>query len=188
MKNYSINNLRSGIKIIFNNLPYLVESVEFVKPGKGQAFNRIKMRCLVNDNLIEKIFKPTSILKEANILETNLFYLYFDKEYYYFMHPKNFFHYQVEKKIIHSVSKWLFTNIYYVAIIWNNNIIKVIPPNFVEVKVLETSPSIKGESIGKNNKIAIISNNTKIRVPIFIKKNEIIKIDTRSGEYISRIK
>lgn len=186
---YSINDLHIGIKIIFNNLPYIVESSEFIKPGKGQAFTRVKMRCLLNNLIIDKIFKATFCIKKANIKEINLSYLYKDDQFYYFIHSKNFNQYQVNNKIINSnLARWLLPNIIYTLIFWNKNPIQVIPPNFVNIKIIDTSPSFKGETIGKNNKIALLSTGIKIKVPSFLKIGEIIKVDTRSGEYISRIK
>lgn len=186
---YSINDLHTGIKIIFNNQPYIVESSEFIKPGKGQSFTRVKMRCLINNLVIDKIFKSTFSIKKADIKEINLSYLYKDYQFYYFIHPKNFNQYQINNKIIdNNLAKWLLPNIIYIVVLWNNKPIQVIPPNFVKIKIIDTSPSIKGEAIGKNNKIALLSTGIKIKVPSFLKIGETIKIDTRSGEYISRTK
>lgn len=183
---YSSNTFRSGIKVIFDKQPYLIESIDFVKPGKGQAFSRVKMRCLLNNILTEKIFKSTDFLQEANINETNLIYLYKDELFYYFMHSKTFEQYIIDIKIIGDTYKWLLENTSYTVILWNNRPIKVVPPNFIMIKIIETNPSNKSETIGKNNKIATLITGIKIKVPYFIKKGEIIKVDTRSGEYISR--
>lgn len=183
---YSSNTFRSGIKVIFDKQPYLIESIDFVKPGKGKAFSRVKMRCLLNNILTEKIFKSTDFLQEANINETNLIYLYKDELFYYFMHSKTFEQYIIDIKIIGDTYKWLLENTSYTVILWNNRPIKVVPPNFIMIKIIETNPSNKSETIGKNNKIATLITGIKIKVPYFIKKGEIIKVDTRSGEYISR--
>lgn len=188
MTTYSINNFRSGIKVIFEKEPYLIESSDFIKPGKGQAFTRVRMRCLLNNILTEKIFKSTDFLQSANVNETNLFYLYKDKNFYCFMHPKNFEQYIVEKKIIGNTYKWLLANISYTVVLWNNIPIQIFPPKFILIKIIETSPSNKRETIGKSSKLATLITGIKIKVPYFINTGEIIKVDTRSGEYVSRIK
>lgn len=188
MTTYSSNNFKAGIKIIFEGLPYLIESNDFFKPGKGQAFNRVKMRCLTNNVLNEKIFKNTDILKEANINETDLIFLYKDEQLYYFMHPENFEQYTINKKLLKNIAKWLLSNVKYHAILWNNRLIQILPPKFVIMKIIETNPTCKGETLGRGSKIAKLTTGIKIKVPSFLKENETIKINTQTGAYISRVK
>ncbi|PPI88590.1 elongation factor P [Candidatus Pantoea edessiphila] len=182
------NDLRSGLKIIIDNEPYSIESSEFVKPGKGQAFVRVKMRRLLTGTRIEKTFKSNDSFQCADITDINLIYLYNDNDFYYFMHPDNFEHFQVNKKIIGETNKWMQINIEYIITLWDNVPINIKAPNFIEVKIIKTEQSLKGDTVGTSNKLAVLETGAIIKVPLFLKVGEIIKVDTRSGEYVSRIK
>lgn len=183
------NKLHSGLKILFENEPYAIECSEFVKPGKGQAFVRIKMRRLLTGNLIEKVFKAHESIKLADILDITLKYLYFDNIYYYFMHPKSFEQYAFSKVLIKDVKKWLLNDVEYIVTLWNKKPIQIVPPNFIQLKVVETQISIKGDTaVNTGQKLATLSTGAIIKVPLFIQTGEKIKIDTRSGSYVARVK
>ncbi|MBK4775659.1 elongation factor P [Candidatus Pantoea edessiphila] len=188
MITYFSNNFRNGLKIIFDNEPYAIESSEFVKPGKGQAFVRVKMRRLLTGTRIEKTFKSTDSLQSADIMDTKLIYLYNDNEFYYFMYPENFEHLQVHKKTIGESTKWMQENVEYIITLWNETPINIQVPKFIEVKIIRTDPGLKGDTVGTSSKLAILSTGAVIKVPLFLKTGETIKVDTRSGEYVSRIK
>lgn len=184
---YFSSNFSIGNKVIFAQKPYLIESSDFIKPGKGQAFNRVKMRCLLDNTLIEKIFKSTDSLEQANIEETKLHYLYHDKQFYYFMHQKNFNHYLVDNKIIGNNYKWLIENDICRVVLWNNNPIQVFPPKFVKIKIISTNSNFKGNTINKNTKLAKLITGAVIKVPLFLKNGEIIKVNTILEQYVSRV-
>ncbi|MBK4765274.1 MAG: elongation factor P [Pantoea sp. Brub] len=188
MPKYFSNNFRIGIKIIFENEPYNIESSEFVKPGKGQAFVRVKMRRLLTGTRIEKTFKSNDSAQVADVIDINLTYLYTDKVFYYFMHPKNFEQFQINKKVVGETQKWIQTNTEYTITLWNNIPICVQPPNFIDIKIITTEPSLKGDTINTGNKLATLSTGAIVKVPLFIQVGEFIKVDTRSGQYVSRIK
>ncbi|QJC38522.1 elongation factor P [Enterobacteriaceae endosymbiont of Donacia fulgens] len=188
MINYYSNNFKIGMKFIFLNQPYIIESSEFVKPGKGQAFVRIKMRNLITEKLIDKTFKSTDNLNTADIFEKKLKYLYNEKNYfYYFMDKNNFEQIIIHSKIIKNKKKWLISQYDYIITFWNKSPIFLILPNFLNLKVISTNMILKGDTVN-NNKQAIISNGEIIKVPSFIKIGDIIKIDTRKKKYISRFK
>ncbi|QJC37293.1 elongation factor P [Enterobacteriaceae endosymbiont of Donacia thalassina] len=188
MVNYYSNNFKIGMKFIFLNQPYIIESSEFVKPGKGQSFVRIKMRNLITEKLIDKTFKSTDNLNTADILEKKLQYLYNEKNYfYYFMNKNNFEQIMIHSNIIGDKKKWLISQYDYTITFWNQIPIFLTLPNFIKLKVINTSLILKGDTIN-NNKQAIISNGEIIKVPVFIKTGDIIKIDTRKKKYISRYK
>ncbi|PPI86536.1 elongation factor P [Candidatus Pantoea edessiphila] len=188
MFSYSSNDLRSGLKIIFDNEPCAIESSEFIKPGKGQSFVRVKMRRLLTGTRIEKTFKSTDSFKCADVTETDLIYLYHDHYFYYFMHPENFEHFQVNQKTIGESSKWMQTNLICNVTLWNGLPIIVQPPKFIELKIIKTDLGLKGDTVNNSSKVATLSNGAVIKVPFFLKIGEIIKVDTRSGEYVSRVK
>ncbi|QJC36886.1 elongation factor P [Enterobacteriaceae endosymbiont of Donacia vulgaris] len=188
MINYCSNNFKIGMKFIFLNQPYIIESNEFVKPGKGQAFVRIKMRNLITEKLIDKTFKSTYNLDTADIVEKKLKYLYNETDYfYYFMDQNSFEQTIISYKIIKKKQKWLISQYDYIITFWNQLPIFLTLPNFIKLKVINTSIIGKG-SIINNNKKATMSNGEIIKVPSFIKIGDIIKIDTRKKKYISRFK
>ncbi|CAL4041856.1 Elongation factor P [Buchnera aphidicola (Tetraneura ulmi)] len=186
----SVNsNFKVGSKVIFEGEPYLIESSEFIKPGKGQAFVRVKFRRLLTGQLLDKTFKATdSSLELADVIEINLIYLYNDGYFWYFMNEKNFEQFLVEKKILMNQLKWLIEQNSYLTTLWNNKIISIIPNNFIKLKVIETEQFKKGDIFGSGEKIAVLENKIKIKVPLFISIGDFIKVDTRSSLYISRIK
>ncbi|BAH83026.1 elongation factor P [Candidatus Ishikawella capsulata] len=188
MTTYSSSHLRNGIKILYYNEPYVIESSEFVKPGKGQAFTRVKMRRLLTGTRIEKTFKSTDLFEKANVIEIILNYSYKDARFFYFMHPETFEFYQIESKILENIHKWLQPNAECVVTLWNDKVIVVQPPNFIISKVINTDPGIKGDTAASVNKLAILETGAIVKVPLFVQVNEVIRVDTRSGEYVSRVK
>lgn len=188
MRIYHSNNFRIGCKIIFENEPCIIESSEFVKPGKGQAFVRVKLRKLLKRQLIEKTFKSTEFLEVADITEYILSYLYNDGCFWYFINNNTFEELSVEKKIIGLHKKWLSEQDTCIVTLWNNQAISVTPNIFVELKVIDTEVSLKGDTINSSSKLVKLSTGAIVKVPLFIQIGELIKIDTRSGEYVSRSK
>ncbi|QJC29036.1 elongation factor P [Enterobacteriaceae endosymbiont of Plateumaris rustica] len=189
MINYSSNNFKIGMKFIFLNEPYSIESSNFVKPGKGQAFVRIKMRNLITEKLIDKTFKSTHSLNTADITENNLIYLYTEKNnFYYFMYKENFEQIMINKLIIKDKYKWLISNQVYNITLWNESPIFITLPNFINLTIINTDMNIKNETINNISKQAILSNGEVIKVPSFIKIGDKIKIDIRNKSYVSRFK
>ncbi len=174
------NNLFIGNKIIYLNEPYLIEFVEFIKPGKCKPFVRLKIRNLINFKLIDKTFKFLNNIKIANIFYYKYNFIYKTKENFYFIN-KNFKQIVIDKKIISNNKYFLHNNNKYNIIFWNNKPINVIIPNIINVKVYSIISN-------KNNKLNLVKlyNNLIIKVPYFIKKNDWIKININKI-YISRL-
>ncbi|WP_174240621.1 elongation factor P [Buchnera aphidicola] len=189
MKMYCSNNFRIGCKIIFEKEPCLIESSEFVNPGKGQAFVRVKIRKLLTQQLIDKTFKSTDYLEIADVKEYVLSYLYNDGYFWYFINNNSFEELSVEKKIIGVNKKWLLAQDTCTITLWNNEPIAVMPNNFVNIKVISVEKSLKGNTVNvRNTKLATLITGAIVKVPLFIQTGSLIKIDTRSGQYISRVK
>ncbi|QJC31879.1 elongation factor P [Enterobacteriaceae endosymbiont of Donacia tomentosa] len=189
MVSYFSNHFKVGMKFIFLNQPYIIEYSNFIKPGKGQAFVRVKMRNLITEKLIDKTFKSTENLDTAEIFEKKLIYLYHENNiFYYFMYKNNFEQIIVNNKILKQKSKWLIPNYKYNITFWNQKPIFLTLPNFIKLKVLDTNLKLKSETINSNNKHAIVSNGEKIKVPSFIQIGDIVKIDVRKKKYVSREK
>lgn len=188
---YKINKLFVGLKIIYNGDPCIIIENECVKPGKGQSFNRVRCRQLISGKILEKTFKSGDYLELADIVEIDLIYMYSDGEFWYFMDERNFEHYTLSFKVIRDNIKWMIEKLYYVVTLWNNIPILITPPNFITLKIINTAPIIKknsGSIVSSGTKLATVSTGAIIKVPIFIQSGECIKINTRTNEYVSRIK
>ncbi|QJC30798.1 elongation factor P [Enterobacteriaceae endosymbiont of Macroplea appendiculata] len=189
MTNYFGNAFKVGMKFIFAQQPYIIEKNEFVKPGKGQAFVRIKMRNLITEKLIHKTFKATYTLNTADIFENKFIYLYHDNHiFYYFMSNKNFEQVILSNKIVQNKYKWLLPQYYYNITFWNSQPIFLTLPKHITLSVLHTQTTSKKHTINNNTKQAKLSNGLLIKVPHFINNRDMIIIDIKSMIYISKAK
>ena len=188
MAAYSTNEFKSGLKVILDGDPCAIIENEFVKPGKGQAFNRVKFRNLKTGRVLERTFKSGETLPGADVVESELQYLYSDNEFAYFMHPKTYEQYSVDKIALGDAKKWLKAQQIFTVTLWNGVPISVVPPNFVLLKVIKTEPGVKGDTATGGNKPATLESGAVVRVPLFVNVDDILKIDTRTGEYVSRVK
>ena len=188
MANYSTNEFRSGLKILMDGDPCTIVENEFVKPGKGQAFNRVKIRNLKTGRVVDKTFKSGESVEAADVMETEMQYLYEDGEFWHFMVADTFEQYAADEKAIGDSAKWLKEQDMCQVTLWNNAPILVAPPNFVVLEVTETDPGVRGDTAQGGVKPATLSTGAVVRVPLFLEIGDVIKVDTRSGEYVSRVK
>ncbi|MCA8864961.1 MULTISPECIES: elongation factor P [unclassified Halomonas] len=187
MANYSTNEFKAGLKVMLDGDPCSIVENELVKPGKGQAFNRVKLRNLMTGRVGEKTFKSGDSLEGADVMDLEMEYLYNDGDMWHFMKTDGSFEqYAVEKKALGDSIKWLKEQVPYIITLWNDKAISVTPPNFIELEVVETDPGLKGDTAQGGSKPATLSSGAVVRVPLFINQGEVLKIDTRSGEYVSR--
>ena len=183
-----INDFKTGLKILINDEPWNITEVDMVKPGKGQAFTRIKAKHLRTGRVVEKTIKSTDKVESAEVMETDYQYLYTDGEYFYFMHPETFEQIEADKNAVGDNDKWLVEESLCTITLWNNSPYVVVPPNFVERKIVETDPGLRGDTSGGGGKPAKLEYGAVVNIPLFVQEGEIIKVDTRSGEYVSRVK
>ncbi|MGP1958487.1 MAG: elongation factor P [Arsenophonus sp. NC-CH8-MAG3] len=188
MGTYNTNEFRSGLKIMLDGDPCEILESEFIKPGKGQAFARVRIRNLISNKLLEKTFKSTDYVKNADVIDLNLTYLYSDGKFWHFMNNKTFEQIAVDEKTVNNNAKWLINQADCIVTLWNEQPIAITLPNFVELTVIYTDPGLKGSTTGAGIKSATLSTGAVIKVPLFIQIGEVIKVDTRSGEYVSRMK
>ena len=188
MATYSTNEFRSGLKLLLDGDPYTIIENEFVKPGKGQAFNRVKLRNLKTGRVLEKTFKSGESVEAADVMEREMEYLYTDGEFYHFMDPSNYEQFEAPASAVGDNAKWLKEQAVCTVVLWNNVPLIVEPPNFVELKIVETDPGVRGDTSGGGGKPATLETGAVVRVPLFVPEGEIIKVDTRSGEYVGRVK
>lgn len=186
MTTCSTNEFKSGLKVMMDNDPYSIIENEFVKPGKGQAFNRVKMRNLRTGRVLEKTFKSGDTLEAADVVDVELQYLYNDGTMYNFMSPESFEQYSISKDVVGDAGKWIKEQDICLVTLWNNSAIAVAPPIFVTLKVTETEPGIRGDTVSGATKPATVETGAVIRVPLFVNSGDLLKIDTRTGEYVSR--
>ncbi|WP_048308066.1 elongation factor P [Halomonas sp. PR-M31] len=187
MANYSTNEFKAGLKVMLDGDPCNIVENELVKPGKGQAFSRVKLRNLNTGRVWERTFKSGESLEGADVLDLEMEYLYTDGDMWYFMRTDGSFEqYPVAKKALGDTEKWLKEQVAYTVTLWNDNIIGVTPPNFIELEVTETDPGLKGDTAQGGSKPATLSSGAVVKVPLFINQGEVLKVDTRSGEYVSR--
>jgi elongation factor P len=188
MANYSTNEFRSGLKIIIDNDPCIIVENEFVKPGKGQAFNRVRIKNLKTGKTVDKTFRSGESVEAADVIDTEMQFLYSDGEFWHFMVPDTFEQYAADAAAIGDARDWISDGDMCAITLWNNAPLLVDPPNFVELEIVETDPGVKGDTASGGVKPATLSTGAVVRVPLFVDQNEVIKVDTRSREYVSRVK
>lgn len=186
MATYSSNQFKNGLKVMIDGDPCSMVDVDFVKPGKGQAFTRVRLRNLITGRIWERTFKSNESLEGADVMDRDMEYLYSDGEMWHFMEPSTFEQYAADQNAVSDSSKWLKEQDKCMVTLWNNNPIAVMPPNFVELEVVETDPGLKGDTAQGGSKPATLSTGAVVRVPLFIERGEVLKVDTRTGEYVSR--
>ena len=188
MATYGMNDVKNGMKILVNNDPCIITDTEYVKPGKGQAFTRVKYRNIKTGRVQEITMKATDSLEGADVVDTDMQYLYSDGEHWHFMDPSTFEQVQADAAGMGDAAKWLKGEEECVVTLWNGTPIMVQPPNFVELKITETDPGLRGDTSGGGGKPATLETGAVVRVPLFVNQDELIKVDTRSGEYVGRVK
>src|SRR5690606_202907 len=186
---FSTNEFKAGLKVMLDGNPYAILENEFVKPGKGQAFNRVKMRNLRSGRVLEQTFKSGDSLEAADVIDTEMNYLYNDGEFWHFMQPESFEQLQADKNAIGDALKWLKENSNALCSItlFNGVPLSVTPPNFVELQITETDPGVRGDTSGGGGKPATLETGAVVRVPLFVQQGEVVRVDTRTGDYQTRV-
>lgn len=188
MAQISTNEFRAGIKVEMDGQPYIIVTNEFVKPGKGQAFNRVRLKQLLTGRVIERTFKSGEKLDLADVLEVSMRMLYREGDGYVFMDDVQFDQITIPLANIGDTAQWLMEDLAYDILIYKGVPVSVQPPTFIEMVIVETSPGVRGDTAsGRVMKPAKTSSGAIVQVPIFIDQDEKIKIDTRTGEYVSRV-
>jgi len=175
---YSTNEMRGGMKILLDGDPYAIIENEFVKPGKGQAFNRVKMRNLKTGRVLERNFKSGDTAEVADVTDQDMQYLYNDGQFWYFMVPDTFEQIAAGPEAVADAKQWLKEEMSCIVTLWNG----------VPLKIVETDPGVRGDTATGGQKPAKLETGAVVRVPLFINEGEVIKVDTRTSTYISRVK
>ena len=179
---------RKGMTFELNGEPHVVLDFQHVKPGKGAAFVRTKYRNILTGATREEAFNPDQKFNQAHIETRKMQYLYTDGELYYFMDDQTYEQIPISAEMVEDAIKYLRENDEATIKFYNDAPFLVESPNFVDLKVIETEPGVKGDTATNVTKAATVETGAVIQVPIFIEEGEVIQIDTRSGEYLGRSK
>ncbi|MCH9610697.1 MAG: Elongation factor P [Chlamydiales bacterium] len=187
MGQISTSDFRAGLKLEMDSQPYVIVSNQFVKPGKGQAFNRTRIKNLLTGRTIEKTFKSGETFQEADVQEDKMRLLYVDQSGATFMHDETFEQIVVPTEKVEDVKQWLVDDQVYGLILYKGEVVQIEPPMFMEMEISETAPGVRGDTAsGRVLKPAKTATGATVQVPIFLDQGEVIKIDTRTGEYVCR--
>lgn len=182
------NEMKPGIKIEVDGQPFTIVANDAVKPGKGQAFNRIKLKHLMTGRTIERTFKSGDRADLADVVESSMRLVYREPDGAVFMDEKTYDQIKVPNENLGDTTQWLMEDRVYDIVFYNGAAVAVQPPTFMEVKITDTAPGARGDTAsGRVLKPAIIETGATVQVPIFVEQDEMIKVDTRTGEYVSRV-
>ena len=188
MSNFSTNEFKNGLKLMMDGDPCSIIENEFVKPGKGQAFNRVKLRNLKTGRVLERTFKSGDVLPGADVAEAEMQFLYYDGQFWHFMHPTSFEQYTTNETVIGDAKLWLREQDLCNVTLYNGEPLSVEVPTFVELRIVETDPGVRGDTVSGGSKPATMETGAVVRVPLFIDEGEVIRVDTRNKEYAGRVK
>ncbi|MDN3504031.1 MAG: elongation factor P [Rhabdochlamydiaceae bacterium] len=187
MGKVNCNDLRGGMKVEVDGEPYTIISLDFVKPGKGQAFTRSKLKHLTSNRTLEKTFKSTDKLDTADVEERTMRLLYAEQNEATFMDDNTFDQIAVPMTAIGENRVWLLEETLYDIVLYKGEVATITPPNFLNLVITETAPGVRGDTAsGRVMKPATLETGATVQVPIFIEEGEKIKVDTRNCEYVSR--
>lgn len=188
MPSYQTNDLRTGLKVMIDGEPCTILDADFVKPGKGQAFVRLKYRSLTSERVNEITLKSGEGLEAADVHETEAQFLYSDGTHYHFMLPDTYEQFALSEDAVGESAQWIKEQDSVSVTLYNGHPISVEPPNFVNLEVVETDPGVRGDTSSGGTKPAKLETGAVVKVPLFISEGEVLRVDTRTGEYVSRAK
>jgi elongation factor P len=185
---YTVADLKKGLKITLDGDPYLVTAFEFSKPGKGQALYRTKMRNMITGISLDRTYRSGETFEPARLEERQMQYLYKEDNHYTFMDNQTFEQVQMSEEAVGDAKNFMIDNIQVDVLMFGEKAIGVSVPNFVNLRVVQTDPWVKGDTSGSDSKPATLETGYVLRVPPFIEEGEMIVVDTRSGDYSTRVK
>jgi len=185
---YSTNEFRKGIKVEIDGDPYIMVDNEFVKPGKGQAFNRVRLKNLIDGRVVDRTYKSGEKLKKADVTEQAMQFLYEQAGEYHFMNTETYEQISIPKDKLGDAQKFITENLVCSVLFHNALPISVEVPNFVVLEITYCEPGIRGDTATGATKPATLSTGHVVQVPLFIEQGERLKVDTRTGEYVERAK
>ncbi len=183
----SAGDFRKGMTVEIDGGVWVIVDFQHVKPGKGAAFVRTKIKNVISGSVLEKTFSPTDKFPKAHVDRKEMQYLYSDGELYHFMDTESFEQLPLNFNMVESALPYMKENMNVTIQFFKGEAFAVDPPNFVEMEITETEPGFKGDTATAGNKPAIIETGAKVMVPLFIETGDKIRIDTRTGDYMERV-
>ena len=184
----SINEIKSGVTILVDDIVYVCLDAQHVKPGKGAAFVRARLRNMKNDNIQEKTFRGEEKIEQAFVEERKLQYQYSSGGLFHFMDTENFEEIAISEEIVGDKAKLLKDNLEIEGYFFKGENLSITLPNFIEFTIIETEPGVKGDTATNTLKPATLETGAVVNVPLFVNEGEKIKIDTRTNSYVERVK
>ena len=188
MPQINAGDFRKGVKVVIEGEPYDMLECNFVKPGKGQALYKCKLRNLLKNTIIDRTYKSGDGLEGADVRKGEAQFLYRDKASLVFMDQESYEQYTIAQEVMGEGVRWLMDGMICNLTYWNDRVIEVEPPPHVNVKITYTEPAVRGNTSGNISKTAKVETGTEIQVPAFIEQGETVRIDTRTGQYVERVR
>ncbi|MDQ7007407.1 MAG: elongation factor P [Acidobacteriota bacterium] len=185
---YETSNLKKGVKIEIDGEPFVIVTAEFVKPGKGNAFTRCRIKSLITGNTIDRTWRSGEKIDKAEMEERPMEFLYESDGEYHFMDTSSYEQFSLRADNLGDQANWLTENLAVDMLFHNGKPLSIELPNFVELQIVETEPGVKGDTKSSATKPARLSTGATVQVPMFLNEGEWIRIDTRTGQYVERIK
>ncbi|MGD0916347.1 MAG: elongation factor P [Thermodesulfobacteriota bacterium] len=185
---YTAADLRKGLKVVIDNEPYIVTVFDFSKPGKGQALYRTKLRNMITGLTMERTFREGDTFEPASLEEREMQYLYREGDHYYFMDNQTYEQMIISEEALGDAKNFLIDNLNVKVLLFKDKAIGVDLPNFVNLRVIKTDTWVKGDTSKADYKPATVETGYVLRIPPFVEEGELITIDTRTGEYSTRVK
>ncbi len=186
MPSFNLNQVKVGLKIMMGNDACVIVDADFVKPGKGQAFTKIKFKNYRTGRVNEITMKASDTVEGANVIDTEMQYLFNDGTDWTFMDLETYEQLTASKELLGDTTRWLIEEDLCLVTLLDGFPIVVTPPNFVVMEIVETDPGVRGDTSGGGNKPATLISGAVVRVPLFVQQGEKVKVDTRTGDYVSR--
>ena len=184
---YTVSNLRKGLTITIDNEPYIVTAFEFSKPGKGQALYRTRLRNMLSGAVIDRTFRSGESLEPAHLDQRNMQYLYKDGQNYYFMDTDTYEQLGIQEDALGDAQNYLIDNLAVEVLFFRERPIGVEVPTFVNLRVTKAMLWAKGDTSGADSKPITVETGYELRAPPFVEEGDLIQIDTRTGQYVTRV-
>jgi elongation factor P len=185
---FSVSDLRKGLTITIDNDPYIVIAFEFAKPGKGQALYRTRLRNMLTGSVVDRTYRSGETLEPAHLDQRSMQYLYRDEHNYYFMDNDSYEQIAIAEEALGDAKNYLVDNLSVEILFFRGTAIGVEPPTFVNLRVAQAMPWAKGDTSGADSKPITVETGYELRAPTFVEEGDLIQIDTRTGEYVTRVK
>ena len=185
---YDTSQFRKGLKIMYEGKPYMILENQFVKPGKGQAFNRVRIKNLLTGSVLDINMKSGENVPEADVSIDTMQYMYASGDGYHFMNTKTYDQVELTEDQIGEAKNYLTENLEVTISFFEGKAIAVEVPNFIEMQIVKCDPGVRGDTVSGATKPATLSSGFEVYVPLFVEEGEWVRVDTRTGEYLDRVR